>query len=48
MIAENTTELDVTSAEKIMKLVDRLEDLDDVQNVYTNSDIPEEVMAQLD
>lgn len=30
-----------------MKLVDRLEDLDDVQNVYTNADISAEVMEQL-
>lgn len=30
-----------------MKLIDRLEDLDDVQNVYTNADIPKEIMEQL-
>jgi len=33
-------------AEKIMAL-DALEDLDDVQNVYTNVDIPDEVLAAL-
>lgn len=48
MIASTQTELDLAGAEKIMKLVDRLEDLDDVQNVYTNADISAEVMAQLD
>lgn len=48
MIAATQTELDLAGAEKIMKLIDRLEDLDDVQNVYTNADIPAEVMEQLD
>jgi transcriptional/translational regulatory protein YebC/TACO1 len=31
-----------------MKLVDALEDLDDVQDVYTNIDIPDDVAALLD
>ena len=48
MIADVQTELDKDGAEKIMKLVDRLEDLDDVQNVYTNADISAEIMEQLD
>ena len=48
MIASTQTELDLAGAEKIMKLIDHLEDLDDVQNVYTNADIPADVMAQLD
>jgi len=30
-----------------MRLVDILEDLDDVQNVYSNSEITDEIMAQL-
>ncbi|WP_257294829.1 YebC/PmpR family DNA-binding transcriptional regulator [Endozoicomonas sp. YOMI1] len=47
MIASTQAELDLGGAEKIMKLIDRLEDLDDVQNVYTNADIPAEVMEQL-
>ena len=47
MIASTQTELDLAGAEKIMKLIDRLEDLDDVQNVYTNADIPAEIMEQL-
>ena len=45
--ASTMTELDQNSAEKLLKLVDRLEDLDDVQNVYSNADISEEVMAAL-
>ncbi|WP_066016451.1 YebC/PmpR family DNA-binding transcriptional regulator [Endozoicomonas atrinae] len=47
MIASTQTELDLGGAEKIMKLIDRLEDLDDVQNVYTNADISAEIMEQL-
>ena len=47
MIASTTAELDLAGAEKVLKLIDRLEDLDDVQNVYTNADIPAEVMEQL-
>ncbi|OBB73936.1 YebC/PmpR family DNA-binding transcriptional regulator [Mycobacterium sp. 852014-52144_SCH5372336] len=43
-----TVPLDADGARKIMKLVDALEDLDDVQDVYTNIDIPDEVAAELD
>ncbi|MBT1003701.1 YebC/PmpR family DNA-binding transcriptional regulator [Paenarthrobacter sp. DKR-5] len=41
-------QLDVDSARKFMKLYDALEDLDDVQNVYSNADVSDEVMAALD
>ncbi|SEH87510.1 hypothetical protein BAZSYMB_SCAFFOLD00053_0 [Bathymodiolus azoricus thioautotrophic gill symbiont] len=34
-------------AEKFMKLIERLEGLDDMQEVYHNADISDEVMAQL-
>ena len=40
-------ELNLSDAEKFMKLIDRLEDLDDTQEVYHNADISDEVMAQL-
>ncbi|MBC8493465.1 MAG: YebC/PmpR family DNA-binding transcriptional regulator [Candidatus Thioglobus sp.] len=40
-------ELNLQDAEKFMKLIDRLEDLDDTQEVYHNADISDEVMAQL-
>ena len=40
-------ELNLGDAEKFMKLIDRLEDLDDTQEVYYNADISDEVMAQL-
>jgi len=43
----NRIELNLEDAEKFMKLIDRLEDLDDTQDVYHNADISEEVMAQL-
>ncbi|HIJ22784.1 MAG: YebC/PmpR family DNA-binding transcriptional regulator [Gammaproteobacteria bacterium] len=45
--AATMTEMDLEGAEKLMKLVDRLEDLDDVQNVYTNADISDDVMVAL-
>jgi len=38
---------DVDSAQKFLRLVDRLEDLDDVQSVYSNADIPTEIVDQL-
>lgn len=38
---------DVELAEKMIKLTDTLEDLDDVQNVYSNADISEEILAKL-
>ena len=47
MLATTTVALDKEAAEKLLALVDHLEDLDDVQNVYTNADIPDEVMAEL-
>ena len=42
-----TVTLDEERAKSVMKLVDVLEDNDDVQNVYANFDIPEEVLAAL-
>lgn len=42
MIPSTTAELDSEAAEKIFKLIDALEDLDDVQNVYTNAEFPDE------
>ncbi|MBF4481679.1 DNA-binding regulatory protein, YebC/PmpR family [Rhodococcus rhodochrous J3] len=40
--------VDAEGARKVMKLVDALEDCDDVQNVYTNVDISDDVLAELD
>ncbi|GAA1102086.1 MAG: YebC/PmpR family DNA-binding transcriptional regulator [Nocardiopsis sp. BM-2018] len=39
--------VDAETAKKVMRVVDALEDSDDVQNVFTNADIPDEVMAEL-
>ncbi len=47
MIAATSVPVDAEGAESLMGLVDALEDLDDVQNVYTNVDIPDEVYATL-
>jgi len=47
LIASLAVPVDASGAENIMALVDALEDLDDVQNVYTNVEIPDEVMAGL-
>ncbi|MGK2913643.1 MAG: YebC/PmpR family DNA-binding transcriptional regulator [Porticoccaceae bacterium] len=47
LLAATTVALDRDGAEKILALVDHLEDLDDVQNVYTNADIPADVLEQL-
>ncbi len=43
--AENEVTLSHDDAEKVMKLVDALEDLDDVVDVYTNADFPESVLV---
>ena len=42
-----TTELDLDGAQKLMKLIDTLDDDDDVQTVTANFDIPDEVIEQL-
>jgi YebC/PmpR family DNA-binding regulatory protein len=44
---QTTTELDLEGARSLMKLIDALEDDDDVQNVTANFEISEEVMAEL-
>jgi YebC/PmpR family DNA-binding regulatory protein len=45
--AATSVDLELEDAEKVMRFIDMLEDLDDVQNVHTNADFSEEVMAQL-
>ena len=46
--ASTSAELDRDGAEKLLRLVDVLEDLDDVQDVYTNADIPAEILEAID
>lgn len=48
MIPSSSVKLDLANAKKLRDLIDALEDHDDVQNVYDNSDIPEDVMAQME
>ena len=47
MRASTSQRLDLETAESMLRLLDILEDLDDVQKVYSNADIPEDVLAQL-
>ncbi len=47
MIASTLVLLEKPEAEKLLDMVDQLEDLDDIQNVYTNADIPVAVMEEL-
>ena len=46
-IAANTVDLDIDAARSVLKLMDLLEDHDDIQNVYANFNIPDDVMAQI-
>ncbi|HLV09578.1 MAG TPA: YebC/PmpR family DNA-binding transcriptional regulator, partial [Halanaerobiales bacterium] len=47
MIPENTVELDKSTAKKTINLLEELEDHDDVQEVYSNFDIPDEIMEEI-
>lgn len=47
MAPSTTVDLDVDGAEKVLRLIDVLEDLDDVQNVYSNAEISADVLANL-
>lgn len=49
MLASTQAEItDLETAQKVMALIDMLEDLDDVQNVYSNADFSDQVMEQLE
>ena len=47
MRASTTIALTEDDAGKMLRLLERLEDLDDVQNVYSNADISEDILAKL-
>ena len=48
-IPQNTIEVtDLKTATSVMRLIERLEELDDVQNVYANCDIPDEIADQVE
>lgn len=48
MIPQNTIAVDAEIGRKLLRLMDALDDNDDVQNVYANFDLPEDLMAELD
>ena len=43
-----TVALDADGARKVLRLVDALEDCDDVQNVYGNFEVSDDVLAEID
>jgi YebC/PmpR family DNA-binding regulatory protein len=47
MVPETSVTLDEKAATQALKLIDKLEEIDDVQNVYSNVDIPDSVMAAI-
>jgi YebC/PmpR family DNA-binding regulatory protein len=47
MLPQNTTNLTGKEAEQMLRLMEMLEDYDDVQKVYTNADIPEEIINNM-
>jgi YebC/PmpR family DNA-binding regulatory protein len=47
MVPHSAIPIDGSEARQVLNLIEALEELDDVQNVYANFDIPEEVMASL-
>jgi len=47
MLPQNTTDLTGKEAEQMVRLMELLDDYDDVQKVYTNADIPEEIMENM-
>ncbi len=48
MIPQNTVKISGKDAEQMLRIMEALEDLDDVQNVYSNFDIPESEMEKID
>lgn len=47
MLPQNNIEVDADAGRKLLRLVEALEDNDDVQNVYANFDLPDEVLAEM-
>jgi YebC/PmpR family DNA-binding regulatory protein len=47
MLPQTTLSLDGSQARKVLALVEALDDLDDVQAVFSNFDIPEEILAEV-
>ena len=47
MLASNEIDLNLSDAEKLLKLIEHLEDLDDVQNVFSNAKLSADIIAKL-
>ena len=47
LVPSTAADLDKESAQKVLRLIDVLEDLDDVQNVYTNANFTDELLESL-
>ncbi len=47
MVASSQITLDIDTARKVLRLMENLEEHDDVQSVSSNFDIPDDVMAEL-
>ncbi|ABB39122.1 protein of unknown function DUF28 [Oleidesulfovibrio alaskensis G20] len=47
-VPQNTIEVDAETGKKLLRLVDALEENDDVQNVFANFDLPDEVLAEME
>ena len=47
MLASSEVDLDLDGAQTLLKLVEHLEDLDDVQNVYFNANISDDIASQI-
>lgn len=48
LLPQNTVDLDADTAPQVLRLMDALEELDDVQNVWSNFEIDEEILAGLE
>ncbi len=48
MLPKSTVNLEGKEAEQMVRLMENLEDCDDVQKVYTNADIPEEILNNIE
>ena len=48
MIPTTPTEVSVSDAKKVMRLIDKLEELEDLQSVYHTMDITDEIAEALD
>jgi len=46
MLPKNTLPLDESAAAQVLRLLDTLEDLDDVHKVYSNADFPDSVLME--